>query len=179
MSAISSLSQSFDHFIEEYQRIHQGLSIEFDPQWPSSCYQQQAKAGQMVAWRPILRESPGDFQSMERALNIQLDPQLKEFFGRYWSDNLNAKAPQGNLQLLQAWNADDFEQLQQNLVGHILMKRRLKQPETAFFALTDEEDFILSVELDSGQVVLEQVGLLPQQVLAKDLQSFITQLTPL
>ena len=88
------------------------------------------------------------------------------------------KRPGGNLQLLLPWNQDDMVRLQQNLVGHVLMKRRLDQPETLFFAVTDEEDFILSVDNQSGEVVLEQVGLLPQEVLAPDLASFLASLEP-
>jgi SecY interacting protein Syd len=64
------------------------------------------------------------------------------------------------------------------LVGHILMKRRLKQPETLFIALTDEDDFILTVDNASGEVVLEQVGLLPKEVVAPNLEVFIQSLQP-
>ena len=80
---------------------------------------------------------------------------------------------------MQIWNDDDAERLQQNLIGHVLMKRQLKQPETLFFALTDEEDFIVSVDNASGQVVLEQVGKPAQQVLAQDLAEFLATLQPL
>jgi SecY interacting protein Syd len=80
--------------------------------------------------------------------------------------------------LLQPWNQGDFERLQQNLVGHILMKRRLKQPETFFIALTDEDDFILTVDNASGEVMLEQVGLLPKELVAPNLATFITSIVP-
>jgi SecY interacting protein Syd len=58
------------------------------------------------------------------------------------------------------------------------MKRRLKQPETLFIALTDEDDFILTVDNASGEVVLEQVGLLPKEVVAPNLEVFIQSLQP-
>jgi SecY interacting protein Syd len=80
--------------------------------------------------------------------------------------------------LLQPWNQGDFERLQQNLVGHILMKRRLKQPETFFIALTDEDDFILTVHNTSGEVMLEQVGLLPKEVVAPNLAEFLQSIQP-
>ena len=73
---------------------------------------------------------------------------------------------------------EDFERLQQNLIGHLLMKQRLKQPPTLFFGLTDEDDFILSVDNASGEVVLEQVGKLPTRCLAPDLATFVDGLTP-
>ncbi len=58
------------------------------------------------------------------------------------------------------------------------MKRRLKQPETLFVALPDEDDFILRVDNSSGEVMLEQVGLLPKEVVAANLADFIHSLQP-
>jgi SecY interacting protein Syd len=82
------------------------------------------------------------------------------------------------LSLLFAWNKDDFERLQENLIGHILMKRRLKQEETVFFAVTDEEDMIISVDNASGSVWVERVGCKPHKQLSDSLAQFISQLTP-
>jgi SecY interacting protein Syd len=58
------------------------------------------------------------------------------------------------------------------------MKRRLKQPETFFIALTDEDDFILTVHNTSGEVMLEQVGLLPKEVVAPNLAEFLQSIQP-
>jgi len=44
--------------------------------------------------------------------------------------------------------------------------------------LTDEEDFILTVVNESGEVALEQVGKEPSQILAPSLAAFLEQLTP-
>ena len=49
---------------------------------------------------------------------------------------------------------------------------------TLFFGLTDEEDFILTVVNESGEVALEQVGREPAKILAPSLAVFIEQLTP-
>lgn len=178
MSANTPISQAFDTFVQQYCQVQQPQLIEYDPAWPSDCYQQSSNVGEMVPWQPVLRAPMGNFDDLEKALDMSLDPQLKVFFGRYWSDNLDAKTARGSLQLLQAWNADDFARLQQNMIGHVLMKRRLKQAETVFFALTDEDDFILSVEQTGGQVVLEQVGLEPREVLAENLSAFLSSLQP-
>ena len=59
-----------------------------------------------------------------------------------------------------------------------MLKRRLKQPETLFFALTSEDDFILTLNNTSGEVMLEQVGLPPKEALAPDLATFIHSLQP-
>jgi SecY interacting protein Syd len=109
---------------------------------------------------------------------MKIHEDVISFYSAYWSDNLNAETDKGYLQLLQPLNQNDFERLQQNLVGHILMKRRLKQPETFFIALTDEDDFILTVHNTTGEVMLEQVGLVPKKVMAPNLAVFIQSLQP-
>ena len=58
------------------------------------------------------------------------------------------------------------------------MKRRLKQRETIFFAVTDEEDTMLSVLNSTGEVYLEQTGVEVKTLLAPDLISFLRQLRP-
>ena len=58
------------------------------------------------------------------------------------------------------------------------MKRRLRQRDTLFFAVTDEDDFVLSVLNETGEVVLERVGKEPQEILATDLTSFLQSLKP-
>jgi SecY interacting protein Syd len=118
------------------------------------------------------------WSDFEKALSISLHPSIKTYFQCYWSDNLPAKHDLGPLELIQVWNEQDFARLQQNLIGHLLMKRRLKQAETLFFALTDQEDEILSIDNVSGQVVLEQVGLEPKKVIAANIASFILSLEP-
>lgn len=177
MDIASALDSFIVKYIEEHQGQNRDLVIDYDENWPSECYMDVQPNGQ-VPWRPKIRSNVGSFDALESALNLKMNDQLSVYFSRYWSDNLNAKNVRGNLQLLQAWNQADFERLQENLIGHILMKRRLKQPETWFFAVTDEDDFILSVDNQTGAVVLERVGLLPQEVLAENLATFIEQLSP-
>lgn len=180
---MDSLATSLDGFIQAYQNLYltekKDLLIQYDKKWLSPCYIGVAEQDEWVNWQPKLREEPATFRGIEQALEITINPQLVCYYGRYWSDNLSAQSSRGELQLLQVWNEDDFVRLQQNLVAHVMMKRRLKQSETLFFALTDEEDFMICVDNATGQVVLEQVGLQPREVLAKDLASFITSLTPL
>ena len=43
---------------------------------------------------------------------------------------------------------------------------------------TDEEDFIISIDNDTGEVVLEQVGKRPSEVLAPNLAEFLAHLKP-
>lgn len=48
--------------------------------------------------------------------------------------------------------------LQENLIGHLIMKRRLKQTPTLFIAATESEQEIISLCNLSGEVILEQPG---------------------
>ncbi|WP_100655900.1 SecY-interacting protein [Alteromonas flava] len=173
------LNQALDEFITRFTALPNDPRTEYDPEWLSPCLLEALAPGELAQWRPVLQSQSRSFADMEQALELALDPQLKAYFSRYYSDHIEAQAPQGKLTLLQIWNDDDAERLQQNLIGHVLMKRQLKQPETLFFALTDEEDFIVSVDNASGQVVLEQVGKPAQQVLAQDLAEFLATLQPL
>ena len=95
-----------------------------------------------------------------------------------FSDSLDASCAEGDLSLLFAWSAKDFARLQENIIGHILMKQRLKQAETIFFAVTNEEDMIISLDNNTGEVWVEQVGCKPHKKISDSLVEFIGQLTP-
>lgn len=178
----NTTESALDKFIEDFVLLHQSSNedtkIEYDPKWPSACYQGHAEQGELVHWKPQRMDSSVGFNNIEDALSLKIHPDLVTYYTRYWSNNIDASAQRGNLQLLFAWNQDDLIRLQQNLVGHVLMKRRLKQPETLFIGLTDEEDFIISMENTTGQITLERIGLEPQEVLAESMADFLQNLTP-
>lgn len=170
-----------DKFIHRYCAAAEeqgGLQVEYDREWPSDCIQNSPESGEMALWKPILQTNTSNFQAMYDALELTISDEFESLFTRYWSDHLGAITEQGKMTLLQVWNQDDFERLQQNLIGHVLMKRRLKQPETLFFGVTDQEDFIISLEHHSGHVVVEQVGKKPHLKLADSLVEFINKLEP-
>jgi SecY interacting protein Syd len=151
--------------------------IDIDPDWPSPCINTTTlDSTNHAVWTPAEQTPRQTFENVETALNITLHKDIKDFYTLFWSDNLPAKAPRGACELLQPWNEDDFARLQENLIGHIMMKQRLNQAETLFFGLTDEDGFILSVDNATGKVMLEQVGREPKQVLAESLSEFIGQL---
>jgi SecY interacting protein Syd len=176
------VTDALDGFVQRYlvtaKKHPKMLVVEYDNDWPSECYTTLGNTGDDVDWHPVKRSGVADFIDLEKALEMKIHQDVISYYSAYWSDNLSAETSKGYLQLLQPWNHDDFERLQQNLVGHILMKRRLKQPETLFIALTDEDDFIVTVHNTSGEVMLEQVGLTPKEVLAPNLSVFIQSLDP-
>lgn len=175
-----TISEQLDKFVSSYieQAKGEGLKIAFDSEWPSPCYEETAQDGELVRWSPKRQSPPKSFTNVEEALSLTLNSDYCHFFTRYYSDNLKAEAPQGHCELLQVFNNEDFERLQQNLIGHLLMKQRLNQAATLFFGLTDEDDFILTVINETGEVALEQVGKEPAKILAPSLGVFLEQLTP-
>jgi SecY interacting protein Syd len=131
-----------------------------------------------VAWWPVAQTDALDFSGLEQGLNLTLHPSVKAFYATLWGADLPVRHPRGAAGLLLLWHPGDFIRLQQNLIGHVLMKRRLKQRETLFFAVTDEEDTMLSVLNSSGEVYLEHTGQEVSQLLAPDLLSFLRALEP-
>lgn len=177
-----SLEKQFDIWIEsfqsQYQEQNKAMTVEFDEQFISPCQQSEPNQEREIEWKPVLRDDLADFSGVEHALELTLHPDIKSFYGRYWSEHLNAQSTRGQLQLLQAWNLDDFDRLLQNLIGHVLMKQKLGQRITLFLAVTDEEDFIITMDNENGNIMLEQVGLEPRETLADNLAEFLSQLTP-
>lgn len=181
-----AFNQAFDAFINSYidhsSKDNMGLLTYYDNEWPSPCFQVNANMskqdGDEVSWRPVLRSEPASLSNLEEALEVRIPLELQLLFGRYYSHDLNASTEDGGLSIIQAWNEQDFDRLQKNLIAHVLMKRRLKQAETLFFGLTDEEDYILSVMLSTGAVMLEKVGKEPVRELAPNLSAFLLNLKP-
>lgn len=160
--------------LQQAATSHPQLMVtEFEPQLASPCYVDEVNEGELCSWQPVLMEGNYSFANIENALQLTLNEQFCMYFTTYWSFNLQVRAAQGNCELLQVCSDSDFARLQENLIGHLLMKQRLKQPPTLFFGLTDEDDFILTVDNASGEVMLEQVGKLPSRCLASDLATFV------
>tara|TARA_Y100000296_G_scaffold21942_1_gene25960 strand:+ start:2936 stop:3499 length:564 start_codon:yes stop_codon:yes gene_type:complete len=183
-----STTEALDNFVSEYVTPDnlERHRVAYDSQWPSICYDlkdvenaesENIKDGTLVLWAPKKQNVSLSFDNVSKAMGIELNEAFCDYFTRYFSNNLSARAPQGRCELLQVWNESDFERLQQNLIGHLLMKQRLNQRPTLFFGITDEDDFILSVINETGEVALEQVGKEPTKILASSLPEFLTQLS--
>ena len=175
LESILTLSQAY---VEQYQQAlgHMPL-VEIDKQWPSPCEQGQFDQ-QFNQWLPVPIKQELNFANVEQALELKLHPSFKDYFTVIFSESLPMSCDEGHLQLLFAWSEDDFARLQQNIIGHVLMKQKLKQEVTLFFAVTDNDDIILSVNNQSGEVWAERVGQIPHKKVADSLAEFITQLRP-
>ena len=175
---MQSLSLFSQKYVSEYQGKYQHLPlIEKDEQWPSPCLSDDYDENHQY-WQPCEIKESISFDNVEEALEIKLHPDFKTYFTTLYSDTLDARCNEGALSLLFAWSENDFQRLQENLIGHVLMKQKLKQPLTLFFALTDDENMILSLDNDSGEVWVEKVGNKAHKKVADSLTCFIQMLTP-
>ena len=181
---MSNVAEAYNQLLERWLNHHKTLPfIPFDDAWQSVCLQTDSLTDvdgePHMRWQPLINSQPGQFDNIEEALEMSLHQDIKDYFTSIYSESLEAQCDDGKLSLLFAWNEDDFQRLQENIIGHILMKQRLKQPITVFFAVTDEEDMIISFDNDSGEVWVEQVGRKPHKKLTNSIVEFINILEPL
>jgi|TARA_R110000851_G_scaffold14121_2_gene47708 SecY interacting protein Syd len=180
-----SCSSALDCFIKNYLKSYQDTLSEFPRYYPlgedSICIQGtfDANRDEIVFWQPVKRDNAADFSNVEHALNIQLHQDIHAFYGQYFSAPLPFTASFGDGELIQAWNQADFENLQQNVIGHLIMKQKLKQPSTWFIGVTGDDDQMLTVNNDDGSVWIEIPGQKQSTQIAPSLTEFLQQLSPL
>lgn len=166
------------NYLQAYKEKFQHLPItEKDKNWLSPC-EQGSHQEDYSLWQPVKITEQLTFENVESALELTLHDDIKSYFTSIFCDSLDASCLEGELSLLFAWNSDDFSRLQENIIGHILMKGKLKQKITVFIAVTDNEDHIISVDNDSGEVWVEKVGCEPHKKLADSIAEFMLQLSP-
>ena len=178
MSAADALAAFVDRYVAAFPRLLEP----YDADWRSPCECEQpfeANGERWVPWQPCRRAPAADFDGLEHALELQLHPAIKSYFGAFWSGNLEAEARDGHVSLILLWNPDDVDRLVENLIGHALAKQRARQPFTVFFACTEaDSELFLSVANDTGEVLLEQPGRKPLRSVAPTLEEFLLGLKP-
>lgn len=147
-----------------------------EPEQTSPC-QYGEVVNEQVAWWPVFVQNPIDFSGLEHGLELELHPDIKAYYNVAFGGGLKLQHQRGPVELLMPWHQADTERLQQNIIGHVLMKRRLKQQVTVFFAVTDDEDLLLSVLNSTGEVYLERVGCEVKEKLAGSLTEFLQSLS--
>ncbi len=172
--ALFTFSQRYlDAYQSEYQHLPENEEL---MEWVSPCVEQ--KLAHSVYWKPVAREVIADFTNVENGIEIALHEDIHAFYCSQYSADIPATFRGNWLNLLQVWSDEDFDRLQENILGHLVMQRRLKQKPTVFIATTEDEMEVVSICNLSGNVILEKLGSDNRQVLAEDVASFLQQLEP-
>lgn len=134
--------------------------------------------GDWVEWQAVERLCPGQFDNIEVAMEIALHPDIKRFYGSIFCADMPATVKGEAISLIQVWSEEDFVRLQENMLGHLFMQKKLKQSPTMFIASTNDEQTIISICNHSGSVLREKVGTRSRAVIAGSLDAFLTDILP-
>lgn len=168
----------FDRQQALWQQQKQSLPLQhFDADWISPCQVGDVQDGK-IAWRAVQRQKPADLKNIDRALEIELHPSIADLFTVAYADCLPCLFKGHPIELIQVWNEDDFKQLQENMIAHFMMQKRLKKPASMFIASCSDEMQIISILNETGQVQLETLGKGQEAILAENLADFLKELQP-
>jgi SecY interacting protein Syd len=132
-----------------------------------------------VFWRPEPFAPEATLEAVERALDIVVKPPLHTFYTTQFAGDMPAAFGGHKLTLLQVWSSDDFQRVQENLIGHLVTQKRLKLSPTLFIGTLDSELDIISVCNLTGEVLLETVGTSRRTTLSASVASFLSHLEPI
>ena len=142
----------------------------------SPCIVQETK--NIILWKPIQRSLIGDFSDIENAIGFCLHDDLKNFYSGLYCADMKGILNEDHLELIQVWNEDDWFRLQENILGHLMMQKRLKQNPTIFIASTADDQDVISICNLTGTILKERIGTDERVSLSPDLVSFLLQLEP-
>ena len=175
---VSAISALFARWLR-YRHGSDGLPHRsWDPEWTSPCEMGEPWDGE-VYWQPVQREVPGTMANVAAGLEMELHPDLSAYFGHWYAGPLAFSFKGLRVEPVLPWNQADFERLQENLIGHALMQRRLRLTPTFFLAATRLDSHLISLDNQSGAVLFERVGRAENRKLAPDLATFLGRLEPL
>tara|TARA_R110001583_G_scaffold10698_7_gene49166 strand:+ start:17997 stop:18542 length:546 start_codon:yes stop_codon:yes gene_type:complete len=151
---------------------------QFDPEWVSSC-QVDKISPESITWAPVERDTEVNLSNIEDALEIKLHPSIEQLFCSYYADGISCLFDGHPIDLIQVWNEDDFKLLQENMIAHFMMQKRLNKPASMFIASCSDEMQVISIVNETGEVQLETLGKKQEAVLAPSLDVFLAQLEPI
>ncbi|MFH2500505.1 SecY-interacting protein [Klebsiella indica] len=143
---------------------------------PSPCI--SSTEGNGVFWQPQPFSLAQNINAVERALEIVVQQALHSYYTTQFAGDMQACFADETMTLLQSWNPDDFQRMQENLIGHLVVQKRLKLSPTLFIATLESELEVISVCNISGEVIKETLGTRRRTTLSPSLVSFLNQLKP-
>ncbi|GAD78358.1 Syd protein [Vibrio ezurae NBRC 102218] len=175
-SIASSLSSIHQQYLKTFEQEHGTLPASAELVGVASPCIEETKAGEVVYWKPVQRDPQADLSNVEQGIELLLHPSIAEFYGSYYSADLEMSWKGKPLTLLQVWSDEDYVRLQENILGHLVTQRRLKIKPTIFIAAIDSDLDVISICNLSGNVVLETLGTSKREVLADNLVEFLSAL---
>lgn len=177
LSVEQALANFSQRYVEAWKTKHNSLPINDElVGLASPCIDETRDLE--ISWQPIAREESIRLVNIEKGIELDLHDDFHAFYGAQFSADMTAKFEDMNIELLQIWSDEDLENLQGNMLGHLVMQRRLKLVPTLFIAVTDDEMEVISICNQSGEVILDTVGTKKRTVLAKTMAEFLEKLEP-
>lgn len=175
-------------YVQSWQQAHHTLPIAqgYD-NLPSPCQVVQSaflteqaalKREDEVRWQPVKREQFADFSNVEQGIDLTLHPDIKSFYACQFAADIPVLFQGEPLVLIQVWNDEDLRRLQENILGHLVMQKRLKNDPSVFIASTNHENELVSICNSTGKVIKEKIGTKERIVLANQMVDFIHALVP-
>ena len=143
---------------------------------PSPCI--SATDDDAVYWQPQPFTAEQNISAVERALDIVIQQPIHSYYTTQFAGDMAARFAGETMLLLQTWSPDDFRRVQENLIGHLVVQKRLKLSPTLFIATLESELEVISVCNLSGEVLKETLGTRKRTILSPSLASFLDQLEP-
>ncbi|WP_298940303.1 SecY-interacting protein [uncultured Psychromonas sp.] len=161
-----------------WQSTYQTLPTQaFDEKWVSPC-QIGDVVDQNITWKALVRDKKATLSNIEEALEVTLHPSIEDLFCSAYSEHISCEFEGHPIELIQVWNEQDFLMLQENMIAHFMMQKRLKKPASMFIATCSDELQVISILNETGQVQLETLGKKQESILAESLSEFLSKLTP-
>lgn len=164
--------------IKFWEDMHSSLPKSFVYQdMPSICKVNDDTDG-AIYWKNVVHKSLMRLDGVERGVEITLQNDIHVFYGMQFSGDIQVIFQSAQFNLLQAWNEEDFINLQENIIHHLVTQRKKKRSPTVFIGTTHDDDIILSICNLTGNVLLEQLSNNKRTILSENLIVFLSNCIP-